>query len=160
MFQIYNNWAYRTVCSLIINDGTGQKKRFDYNRFCAILWARVIFTIKWKTVRAQTKQENQRVWLVKSVTCDENMPNPFKYFAKYEVSVSGWFLLFCFFFVLAALIRRKWKEIPIQIIYEDQSTNDFNSLFKRVYGELKTAKQMEKWQTRLEMFLNHCSYTH
>ena len=48
------------------------------------------------------------------------------------------------FFVLAALIRRKWKEIPIQIIYEDQSTNDFNSLFKRIYGELKTAEQMEK----------------
>ena len=36
---------------------------------------------------------------------------------------------------VTAVVRRKWGERPIQIIYEDQSSNDFNSLFKRIHGK-------------------------
>ena len=65
-----------------------------------------------------------------------------------KLLLSSIFCLFCFvLFILIALIKKKWKEIPIQIIYEDQSSNDFNSLFKRVYGEFKTTQPMEKLQT-------------
>ncbi|KAL8564943.1 hypothetical protein ACOMHN_019846 [Nucella lapillus] len=35
---------------------------------------------------------------------------------------------------LIRLVRKKHGEIPVQIVYEDQPSNDFNSVFKRVHG--------------------------
>ncbi|KAK7092819.1 uncharacterized protein [Littorina saxatilis] len=35
---------------------------------------------------------------------------------------------------LITTIRKKHGEVPIQIVYEDQPSNDFNSVFKRIHG--------------------------
>ncbi|XP_076472289.1 uncharacterized protein LOC143301784 [Babylonia areolata] len=37
-------------------------------------------------------------------------------------------------FEAVELVRKKHGEIPVQIVYEDQPSNDFNSVFKRIHG--------------------------
>lgn len=61
---------------------------------------------------------------------------------------------------LISLVRKKHGEIPVQIIYEDQPSNDFNSLFKRVNGLIPDPPTYLKEFQKVFVMASACSFYH